>query len=116
MRAIRTSDAAIIALLLGAILLAALLLTGVRGGSSLSGEYHEVGGSGKLEFRGGRVYITALMGMTFTAPYEVDGDHIVIRGASGTQVYIRRGDTLDAGMGMRFVKKGDAPSRAAAEE
>jgi hypothetical protein len=82
----------------------------------LSGEFDEVGGTGKLEFRGNRVYISAPLGMTYAAPYEVDGDRVIVKGGGGTQVYTRRGDTLDAGMGTKFVKKAPAPASAAAEE
>ncbi len=86
----------------------------MRGG--LSGEYDEVGGPGKLEFRGGKVYVGAPLGMTYVAGYEVDGDRVIVKGGGGPQVYTRRGDTLDAGMGMKFVKKTGVQSRAGAEE
>jgi hypothetical protein len=82
----------------------------------ISGEFDEVGGSGRLEFRGTRVYVSAPLGMTYVATYEVDGDRIIVKGGGGTQVYTRRGDTLDAGIGMKFVKRPAAQRNAAAEE
>jgi len=85
-------------------------------GSRLSGEYDEVGGPGKLEFRGAKVYVAAPLGVTLVAAYEVDGDRVIIRGGGGAQVYMRRGDTLDAGMGVRFVKKSAAQAAAGTRE
>lgn len=70
----------------------------------LSGLYTEQGGPGTLEFKKDRVYVTTLLGMTFAAPYEVDGDRVVIKGAGGSQVYTLSGDTLDAGAGRKFTK------------
>jgi hypothetical protein len=96
---------------------AALLLTvtvcgvvGVMAGCDrLSGEYAEVNGPGKLEFKGGKVYITTMLGMTFVTSYEVEGDRVIIKGADGrgggSQVFTRSGDTIDAGMGVKYVKK-----------
>ena len=70
----------------------------------LRGEYAQVDGPGRLEFRGKRVYITTALGLRFASPYEVDGDHIIIKGAAGSQVYTRDGESLDAGLGIRYVK------------
>jgi hypothetical protein len=83
-------------------LLAALWLAGCS--ARLSGTYSEVGGAGRLEFRGAKVYVTTVLGTTFVTPYEVDGNRIIIKGAGGSQVYTLDGDTLDGGMGMKFVK------------
>ncbi len=99
------------ALLLGIAVFA--VMVALRDGA-LSGEYDEVGGPGKLEFRGGKVYVGAPLGMTYVAGYEVDGDRVIVKGGGGAQVYTRHGDTLDAGMGMKFVRKGGR--HAAAEE
>lgn len=86
--------------------LAALTLTlALAACDGISGEYTEVGGPGKLEFKGSKVYVTTVLGMTFAAEYEVDGSHLIIKGAGGSQVYTIAGDTLDGGAGMRFVKK-----------
>ena len=74
------------------LLLAALALTlgglalglGIAAsGSRLSGEYDEVGGPGRLVFKGGRVYVTTTLGMTFMTAYELDGDRVILKGAGG---------------------------------
>jgi hypothetical protein len=96
-------------LVLAVALAATLVLPGLH---HLSGEYDREDGSGRLEFRGSRVYVTTVLGMTFVTTYEVDGDRVIIKGGGGAQVYTRRGDTLDAGMGMKYVKH-EAHSRAA---
>lgn len=101
--------------LLGIAAVSAAAFAWTRAGR-ISGEFEEAGGTGRLEFRGGRVFISAPFGVTYAAPYEVDGDRVIVKGGGGTQVYTRRGDTLDAGMGMKFVKRGRAPTSAAAEE
>jgi hypothetical protein len=87
--------------------LAALIAVGllIPGLHRISGEYDQVEGGGRLEFRGSRVYVTTVLGMTFSTSYEVDGDRVIIKGGGGAQVYTRRGDTLDGGMGLKFVKK-----------
>ena len=38
------------------------------------------------------------------APYEVDGNRVIVKGAGGSQVYTLDGDTLDGGAGMKFIK------------
>lgn len=73
-------------------------------GPTLSGTYNALEGPGSMEFRGSKVYITTVLGTTFVSSYELDGDHVVIKGAGGAQVFTRRGPTLDGGMGMKFVK------------
>ena len=78
-------------------------VAGCDGG--VAGTYDEVDGAGSLEFKGSRVYVTSVLGTTFVTDFEVDGDRIIIKGAGGSQVYSRKGDTLDGGMGMKFVKK-----------
>ena len=76
----------------------------VPGMHRLTGEYDQVDGAGRLEFRGSRVYVTTVLGMTFATTYEVDGDRVIIKGGGGAQVYTRRGETLDGGVGLKFVK------------
>lgn len=77
-------------------------------GNRLSGRYEEVGGTGRMEFKGSKVYVTTVLGMTYAAEYEVDGPHIVIKGAGGSQVFTRDGDTLEGGLGTRFVRVPEA--------
>ncbi|MBX3356793.1 MAG: hypothetical protein KF745_00035 [Phycisphaeraceae bacterium] len=92
--------------LAGGIVLVVLATLGLVGcGGGLSGTYTEQDGVGKLEFKGDRVYVTTLLGMTFVASYETDGNHVIIRGAGGSQVYTIDGNTLDGGGGVRFVKQ-----------
>lgn len=73
--------------------------------SGMSGRYAGVDGRSELEFRGSRVYVTSTLGTTFVAAYEVDGNRVIIKGAGGAQVYTREGNTLDGGVGIRFVKQ-----------
>jgi hypothetical protein len=95
------------------LLLASLVLTlgavalglGIVSAGHLRGEYDEVNGPGRLVFRGGRVYVTTTLGMTFATTYELDGERVIVKGAAGSKVYTRRGDTLDAGGGVKFVRK-----------
>lgn len=70
----------------------------------LSGEYAQVNGAGRLEFSGHKVYVTTMLGTTFVSTYEIDGSHVVIKGAGGSQVLTRRGEALDAGLGITYVK------------
>jgi hypothetical protein len=70
---------------------------------AMAGVYAEVGGPGKLEFKGERVYVTGMLGMTFVAEYELDGDRVIIQGAGGSRVYVKKDRELDAGMGLRYV-------------
>ncbi len=90
---------------------AALVLVAVVGGaialwgeSGMRGKFAGQDGMSGLEFRGSRVYVTTALGTTFVAAYEVDGNRVIIKGAGGAQVYTRAGDTLDGGVGIRFVK------------
>jgi hypothetical protein len=92
---------------LGAILaiLAIVVFIFLRG-PHLSGTYSGSDGLGSMEFRGNKVYITTVLGTTYVSTYEVDGDHIVIKGVGGAQVFTQAGATLDGGVGLRFVKRG----------
>jgi hypothetical protein len=74
-------------------------------GKELSGRYDEIDGTGSLEFKGRRVYMTTMLNTVLVADYEIDGQRVIIRGSGGSQVYTRDGDTIDAGMGIRYVKK-----------
>jgi hypothetical protein len=82
-----------------------LVLSLAPGSTRLSGRFGEVGGPGKMEFSRDRVYVTSLLGMTFAAEYEVDGDRVIIKGSGGSRVYTLHGDTLDGGVGLTFVRE-----------
>lgn len=86
---------------------ASLLIVGAslagRGGG-LSGEYREVSGMGALEFKGRRVYVTTVLGTTFAAEYELDGRRLILKGAGGSQVLTREGDSLLGGLNMTYVR------------
>lgn len=73
----------------------------------LTGKYEEVDGAGALEFRDNRVFITlAIVGTTFAADYEMQGNQIIISGAGPAQVYALNADgSIEAGAGLRFVKQ-----------
>ena len=85
-----------------------ILLYVALGRSEMSGRYAGADGTSLLEFRGDRVFVTTVLGTTFVTGYEVDGDRVIIKGAGGAQVYTRNGDTLDGGVGIRFVKQSGA--------
>jgi hypothetical protein len=87
-----------------AVLLALLALPGC--GSGLSGTYADAGSpTSSLEFKsGGRVYVTTFGG-TFVGSYEVDGDHVIVKGPHGSQVFQRSGAELSDGAGATYVKK-----------
>jgi hypothetical protein len=89
---------------LTALLLAPALAVVLMRGGEVQGEYTQVDGPGKMVFRGERVYITTALGITFASRYELDGNRVIIRGAAGSQVFTRDGGTLDAGLGIRYVK------------
>lgn len=86
-------------------LVAALGILLVMRDAHLSGTFRDPDGNGRLEFRGARVYVTTALGTTFVSAYEVDGDRIIIKGAGGAQVYTRKGEMLDGGLGIRFVRQ-----------
>ena len=104
MRAITTRIASYLRIAsIGGALAASAILAGCD--DNLSGTFDQVDGAGRLEFHGSKVYVTSILGTTFVTNYEVDGNHIIIKGAGGAQVYTHTGDTLDAGAGIRFVKR-----------
>ena len=74
---------------------------------TLAGKYEEVDGAGALEFRGDQVYVTlAVVGTTFAAGYEMNGNQIIVNGAGPAQVYALNADgSIEAGAGLRFVKR-----------
>lgn len=74
-------------------------------GKQMSGRYQQVDGAGSLEFKGRRVYVTTVLNTVLVADYELDGDRVIIRGSGGSQVYMCNGDTIDAGMGIQYVKQ-----------
>lgn len=90
--------------------LLAILPLGCDRTDHLSGTYAQTGGPGTLEFTKDRVYVTTLLGMTFVATYEIDGNRVIIKGTGGSQVYKLEGDTLDGGAGMTFIKAVPAPT------
>ena len=81
----------------------ALALVACREG--MTGKYTSNTGLGALEFKGSKVYVTTVLGTTFVAEYEVDGNRVLVKGAGGTQVFTRKGNELDGGLGMKFVKE-----------
>jgi len=93
---------AVLALALAVAIIATAAL--IQSGPGMRGKYAGADGRSAMEFRGHRVYITTVLGTTFVANYEVDGNHVIIKGAGGAQVYTRAGDTLDGGVGIKFVK------------
>jgi hypothetical protein len=88
------------------IALAVIAVIVISRGSGVSGTYRQADGTGSMEFRGSKVYITTVLGTTFVSNYEVDGNRVIIKGAGGSQVFTRSGDTLDGGLGIRFVRQG----------
>jgi hypothetical protein len=83
----------------------ALALTPTACGSGLSGTYADESGLGQLEFReDGTVYLTTFGG-TIACTYEIDGDHVIVKGPRGTQVLTRTANRLDGGLGFAFVKR-----------
>ena len=86
-------------------LVVALVLSAGACGSGLSGTWASADGQGRLEFRdNGTVYVSSYGG-TFACQYEMDGDHVVVTGPHGSQVFTRRGDQLEAGLGAVFVRQ-----------
>ncbi|HEX5009971.1 MAG TPA: hypothetical protein VFY71_06180 [Planctomycetota bacterium] len=74
-------------------------------GSGLSGTWATSDGQGRLEFDvDGTVYLTSYGG-TFACRYQLDGDHVIITGPNGSQVFTRQGNQLEAGLGMVFVRR-----------
>ncbi len=87
------------------ILLVLLALALPACGAGMSGTYAAGVGPGQLEFENnGTVYMTAF-GETFACKYEVDGNHVIVKGPNGSQVMTKEGDRLDGGLGMTFVKR-----------
>jgi len=86
-----------------ALLLAVVCVSGCS--DSMAGRYDESTGIGSMEFRdNGRVYIT-MRDLTIVGEYNIDGDHIIINGPRGSQVYTRNGEALVGGFGMTFIKQ-----------
>jgi hypothetical protein len=74
-------------------------------GPRLSGTWANPSGLGQFEFReDGTAYMTSFAG-TIACTYELDGDHVIVKGPNGTQVLTRDGDRLDAGLGMSFIRR-----------
>jgi hypothetical protein len=90
------------------IALAVIAFLVISRGTGISGTYRQADGTGSMEFRGSKVYITTVLGTTFVSNYEVDGNRVIIKGAGGSQVFTRNGDTLDGGLGIRFVRQGES--------
>jgi hypothetical protein len=95
-------------LALAAILVATSFTTAC--GKSLSGTYEGSGGMGlitSIEFKSGKVYVTAPLGGTIEKEYEVKDDKVVIKDMNGENLVLTiQGDTLTGGpLGMSFKKK-----------
>lgn len=73
----------------------------------MSGEYVEANGWGRMEFHEQTVYVTvAIVGSTFAATYDVQGDDVIIDGAAGSQLFhIQSDGSLHDGNGLRFVRQ-----------
>jgi hypothetical protein len=80
-------------------------------GKSLSGTYEGSGGMGliaSLEFKSGKVYLTAPIGGIVERDYEVKDDKLIIKDAArGENLVLNiEGDSLTGGpLGMTFKKK-----------
>ena len=86
-------------------LVVAFSLSAVACDSGLSGTWASADGQGRLEFRdNGTVYLSSYGG-TFACQYEMDGNHVIVTGPHGSQVFTRRGDQLEAGLGAVFVRQ-----------
>jgi len=86
-------------------LLTALVLAAAGCAERLAGTYADEAGRGRLEFQDdGTVYMTTFAG-TIACTYDVDGEHVILKGPNGTQVLTRHGDRLDGGLGLCFVKR-----------
>jgi hypothetical protein len=86
-------------------LLATLAAHGCGDGGGLSGEYEEESGVGSLDFQSdGTVYVSFL-GVTVAGEYELDGARVIVKGPNGSQVLTRKGERLEGGLGMTYVRK-----------
>ena len=84
---------------------ASALFLAACGGAGMSGTWCEESGIAALEFHDdGTVYVTSIGG-TFEGEYEVKRGRVVLKGPRGNQVLERRGDRLEAGFGMVYVKR-----------
>jgi hypothetical protein len=93
-------------------LLVALALLPGGCGARLSGTWAEASGQGQLQFESdGTAWLTTFGG-TIACSYEIDGDHVLLRGPNGTVVLTRRGDTLQGGLGCSYVDLRRAHSSA----
>ena len=91
--------------LLVLVLVVAFSLSASACDSGLSGTWASADGQGRLEFRdNGTVYVSSYGG-TFACQYEMDGDHVIVTGPHGSQVFTRRGDQLEVGLGAVFVRQ-----------
>ena len=82
-----------------------LLAAGIAGcGEGLSGEYRDPRGVTGYEFEpDGRVFIS-VMGTMTAATYELEDDRVLIDGAEGTVVFMRRGENLEGPMGLELIR------------
>lgn len=77
------------------VVLLVLVLAGCSKG--MAGVYQEVDGVNVIEFRtNGVCYLTAF-GSTNKGEYEIDGERVMLKFASGTIVLTKHGDRLDGG-------------------
>lgn len=82
-----------------------ILVGAVGCGAGLSGTFEEESGLGQLEFQDdGTVYVS-LLGVTVAGEYELDGEHVILRGPNGTQVLTRNGARLVGGPGLCYVRR-----------
>ena len=85
--------------------IAVLALLAAGCGARLSGTYADETGLGSLELKDdGTAYMTTFGG-TIACTYEMDGEHVILKGPNGSQVLTLKGDRLDGGLGFCFVKR-----------
>jgi hypothetical protein len=92
---------------LGALLVCLIVYVPSLRRAGMDGTYREEGGHGSMEFkRNGTVYVTSFGG-TFSREYELDGEHVLIKGVQGSQVLTKDGDRLLAGgpIGSTYIKQ-----------
>jgi hypothetical protein len=75
-------------------------------GAKLEGTYADPTGIAKYDFQsGGKVYVS-LLGVTSEQKYEIDGKHVKILLAAGTQILTLQDDgSLEGPLGIKLKKR-----------
>jgi len=76
----------------------AALATLAACGSKVKGKYANSTGAMELDFRNGKVYMSAL-GATVQSDYEVNGNEVIVKGPQGNMVLTRNDDGSLSGPG-----------------